>query len=154
MSWLRVVMTGPLPWRRPVFDTWTLSVNFVVEAVTEAQGSHCLPRFSLVRIITSVPHSHILLNITVIRRWRRQIMGNLKNWGAQERNDLSHCLISWSLTVGHLARADTCRKASAYEDWVYPLSSTTVLRWPWMWIGSLYPETYWTKRTVFLGRNK
>jgi len=149
MSWFRVVMIGLLPRRRPVFDTRTSSVNFVVEAVTQALGFHCLPRYFPVGIITSVPHSHLLLNITVIRRWRRQTMGNLKKWGAQERKDLSHCLSSWSLTVRHLARADTCRKASAYEDWVYPLSSTTILRWPRMWIGSLYPETYWTKRNVF-----
>jgi len=38
MSWLRVVMTGLLLQRRPVFDTRTFGVNFVFEAVTQHRG--------------------------------------------------------------------------------------------------------------------
>jgi len=93
VSWLKAVITVLSPRRRPVFDTRTFSVNFVVQAVTQAQGSRCLSRFSRVRIILSVLHSYLLLNITVIRRRNGRIMGNLKNWGAEERKFLSHLLV-------------------------------------------------------------
>jgi hypothetical protein len=85
VSWLRVLITGLSPRRRPVFDTRTFSVYFVVEAVTPAQSSRSVPRFSAVSIILWIPHSHLLLKTTVIRRGRGRFMGRVKNRGAMER---------------------------------------------------------------------
>jgi hypothetical protein len=86
VPWHRRSVAGRSP-RRPGLDPGVSPCEFLVGKVALWQLSVTVLRFSLVSIIPAMPHTHLYLNITVIRRISGQNLGNLRKQDIREHVD-------------------------------------------------------------------